>query len=95
MTTIFENYLSSAINGDSDELHEFQKIRLRHRPTEKLMSVDKFRDHSLTPRPIFEFLKTRPNSKVEMKLMFCLFLAVPSYFPPHFGCSCASIILQR
>ena len=42
---------SSAVNGDSEELHEFQKIRLRHVDAagKKLMSVDKFRDpfHSL------------------------------------------------
>ena len=43
---IFERYLSSAVNGDSDELHEFQKIRLRHvDPSgKKLMSEHTFRD---------------------------------------------------
>ena len=73
---IFERYLSSAVNGDSDELHEFQKIRLRHVDAagKKLMSVDKFRDpfHTLHYSQ-FHLSKfrhrssARPNSNLKLK----------------------------
>ena len=50
--TIFEWYLSSVVNGDSDVVHEFQKIRLKHVDPagKKLMSVTTFRD-PFTSRP--------------------------------------------